>query len=68
MQTAEERRWELIKRYLLSDAAGEQPSCVRSQRTLFGIKSSVEELIDRTVAEDEASWKAKSSAHPHSSK
>ncbi len=59
MQTPEERRWELIKRHLLSDAAGETPCCVRSQRTLFGIKSSVEELIDRTVAEDEAQWKAK---------
>ena len=54
MKTREEKRWELIQEVLGAEGRGDAPRVVSSQRTLFGIKSSVEEAIDRIVAEDEA--------------
>ena len=53
MKTPEEKRWELIQQYLAADSQGNAPIRICSKRTLFGIKSSVEEVIERTVAEDE---------------
>ena len=54
MKSREEKRWELIQEVLGAEGRGDAPRVVSSQRTLFGIKSSVEEAIERIVAEDEA--------------
>lgn len=48
-----ERRWKLIQESLRSQISGEEPRCVSSGRTLFGIKSSAEETIERVAAEME---------------
>ena len=53
MDRQAEKRWELIQELLKADASG-TPRTVSSQRTLFGIKSQVEQTIERIVAEDEA--------------
>ena len=57
MKTSEEKRWELVQQQLLAESRGDAPTPVVSQRTLFGIKSHVEEVIDRTAAEDSARCK-----------
>ena len=57
MKTPAEKRFEFIQQVLAADASG-KPIVIRSQKTLFGIKSSVEETIERVVAEDEARHRA----------
>lgn len=53
MKTPEEKRWELMQQQLLAESSGKGPVRVSSQRTLFGIKSHVEEVIEAVAAEDE---------------
>jgi hypothetical protein len=48
-----DRRMKLIQNVLQADIQGETPRPVSSTRTLFGIKSSVEEQIEQIVAERE---------------
>lgn len=52
MKTPEEKRWERMQQLLLAESRGDAPVRLASQRTLFGIKSHVEQVIERTVAED----------------
>ena len=49
----DEKRWKHIQEVLAADAQGKSPKPFVSQRTLFGIKSTVEEAIEQIVAEDE---------------
>ncbi|MCD8199408.1 MAG: hypothetical protein LUD25_00340 [Coriobacteriaceae bacterium] len=53
MKTEEEKRWEMMQRVLLAESRGEAPVRVSSQKTLFGIKSHVETVIERTAAEED---------------
>lgn len=54
MKTGVEERWERMQELLAREAAGHDgPVKISSQRTLFGIKSHVEEVIERVAAEDE---------------
>lgn len=48
------RRWDMMKKVLGAEAQGEELRGISSTRTLFGIKSHAEEVIERTVAEQEA--------------
>ncbi len=41
----------MMQRVLLAESRGETPVRVSSQKTLFGIKSHVEAVIERTAAE-----------------
>ena len=52
MKTPEEKRWELMQQMLLAESRGDEPRAFSSGRTLFGIKSHVEEVIERVAAED----------------
>lgn len=54
MKTPEEKRWERMQQQLLAESRGDTPVSMGSQRTLFGIKSHVEQVIERTAAEDAA--------------
>ena len=54
MKTSEEKRWERMQQQLLAESSGSAPVRLSSQRTLFGIKSHVEEVIEAVVAEDRA--------------
>ena len=49
----DERRWKRIQDMLAAEAGGKTVRPVVSQRTLFGIPSTVETSIDRIVAQDE---------------
>ena len=53
MKTPEEKRFERIKDVLLAESNGNAPVRIASTRTLFGIKSHAEEVIERTVKEME---------------
>jgi len=55
MKTYEEKRWEMMQNCLMAEYSGDARPAVRSARTLFGIKSHVEEVIERTVRETEES-------------
>lgn len=55
----DERRWKRIQDMLAAEASGKTMRPVVSQRTLFGIPSTVEQTIERIVAEDEAERRAK---------
>ena len=55
----EERRWNKIQDDLSAEAAGKELRPVVSQRTLFGIPSTMEREIERIVAEDEEAWRKK---------
>lgn len=57
-----ERRWKLIQEQLRAQANGEPPRPVSSGRTLFGIKSTVEEKMDRFAREIEEEYRAKRQA------
>ena len=57
-----ERTWRLIREQLLDQASGAQPRAVSSRRTLFGIRSSVEEKMDRFAREIEEEQRAKRDA------
>lgn len=53
MKTRAEERWEHMQQLLAMEAAGhEGPMKISSQRTLFGIKSHVEEVVEKVAAED----------------
>ena len=54
MKTSEEKRWELLQQVLLAESRGDEPRSYSSGRTLFGIKSHAEEVMERVAAEDEA--------------
>ena len=54
MKTPEEKRWELLQQVLLAESRGDEPRAYSSGRTLFGIKSHAEEVMERVAAEDEA--------------
>ena len=49
----DEKRWKRIQDMLAAEANGDTIRPVVSQRTLFGIPSTVEQTIERIVAEDE---------------
>ncbi len=55
----DEKRWKRIQDMLAAEASGKAMRPVVSQRTLFGIPSTVEQTIERIVAEDEAERRAK---------
>ena len=55
----DEKRWKLIQDMLAAEASGKPVRPAVSQRTLFGIPSTVETTIERIVAEDEAARRAK---------
>ena len=55
----DEKRWKRIQDMLAAEAGGKELRPTVSQRTLFGIPSTMEQTIDRIVAEDEASRRAK---------
>ena len=58
----DERRWKQIQDLLAAEASGRQPKPFVSQRTLFGIRSTVEQQIDQIVAEDEEQRRRKREA------
>ena len=49
-----EKRWQRLQEQLGAEARGDSRPRLCSQRTLFGIKSSVEQALDAVVAEQEA--------------
>ena len=55
----DEKRWKRIQDMLAAEASGKTMRPVVSQRTLFGIPSTVEQTIERIVAEDETERRAK---------
>lgn len=55
----DEKRWKRIQELLAAEASGKTVRPTVSQRTLFGIPSTVEQTIERIVAEDEAERRAK---------
>ena len=63
----DEKRWKRIQDMLAAEASGKTMRPVVSQRTLFGIPSTVEQTIERIVAEDEAERRAKRNNDPASS-
>lgn len=53
MKTRAEERWEQMQQLLAREAAGHDgPIKISSQRTLFGIKSHVEEVVEKIASED----------------
>lgn len=55
----DEKRWKRIQELLAAEASGKTVRPTVSQRTLFGIPSTVEQTIERIVAEDEEARKKK---------
>lgn len=55
----DEKRWKRIQEMLAAEASGKELRPLVSQRTLFGIPSTVEQTIERIVAEDEAERRAR---------
>ncbi|MGI6218181.1 MAG: carbon-nitrogen hydrolase family protein [Coriobacteriales bacterium] len=55
----DDKTWERMKAILDAEAMGRDPKRVVSKRTLFGIPSHVEEVIAKTVAENEEKIRAK---------
>ena len=55
----DEKRWKRIQEMLLAEASGKTVRPMVSQRTLFGIPSTVEQTIERIVAEDEEERRAR---------
>ena len=55
----DEKRWKRIHDMLAAEAGGHSLRPVVSQRTLFGIPSTVEQTIERIVAEDEEARRLK---------
>lgn len=55
----DERRWKRIQEMLAAEASGKVARPAVSQRTLFGIPSTVEQAIERIVAEDEEARRMK---------
>ncbi|MBQ3300698.1 MAG: hypothetical protein IJH04_00845 [Eggerthellaceae bacterium] len=54
----DDKQWERIRQYLAADAQGKTLRPLVSQRTLFGIKSTMEQQIQAIVEEDEAKHRA----------
>lgn len=55
----DEKRWKRIQDMLAAEASGKAIRPAVSQRTLFGIPSTVEQTIERIVAEDEEARRKK---------
>lgn len=55
----DEKRWKRLQDMLAAEAAGKELRPMVSQRTLFGIPSTVEQTIERIVAEDEEARRMK---------
>lgn len=51
MKTNEEKKWERLQRLLSAEASGNTPVRICSNRTLFGIKSHQEEVMERVAKE-----------------
>ena len=47
-----QRQWETMRQLIGVEAQGKRPRAVNSTRTLFGIKSHVEEVMEAVAAED----------------
>ena len=58
MSTDSERRWKLFEQLLQAEAMGYDVKPEVSNRTLFGIRSTAEQVIDRYVAEAEEERRA----------
>ena len=58
----QQRNWEMLQQQLGAEARGEPPRVFSSTRTLFGIRSTVEQQLDAFVAEEEARKKAEREA------
>lgn len=52
MKTQRDQQWELIQQLLANDITATTAPKFTSRRTLFGIKSTTEELIERVVNEE----------------
>lgn len=52
MKTSKDRQFELIQQLLTGEISSGNTPQFASQRTLFGIKSSQELVVDRVVAEE----------------
>ncbi|WP_165249168.1 hypothetical protein [Adlercreutzia sp. ZJ141] len=57
-----EKRWKRIQDMLGVEARGDRPPVVCSQRTLFGIPSRVEQVMDAIAREDEEKHRAEREA------
>lgn len=55
----DEKRWKRIQEMLAAEATGKTVRPTVSRRTLFGIPSTVEQTIERIVAEDEEARRSK---------
>ena len=55
----DEKRWKRIQEMLVAEASGKTVRPLVSQRTLFGIPSTVEQTIERIVAQDEEERRAR---------
>ncbi|WP_283171388.1 hypothetical protein, partial [Curtanaerobium respiraculi] len=49
----DERTWRMIQEAIAADIQGRPPNPVVSRRTLFGIKSGVEEAVEKIARDDE---------------
>lgn len=58
-ERAFQRKWETMQRILGAEARGDELRGFSSTRTLFGIKSHAEEVIERVAAEENARIMAK---------
>ena len=58
----DEKRWKRIHEAIAAEASGRELKPIMSQRTLFGIPSTVEQTIARAVEEDERERAAKRKA------
>jgi hypothetical protein len=58
----QQRNWEMLQQQLGAEARGEPPRVFSSTRTLFGIRSTVEQQLDAFVAKEEARKKAEREA------
>ena len=47
-----QRQWFLMQQLIGAEAQGKRPAAINSTRTLFGIKSHVEEVMEAVAAED----------------
>ena len=47
-----QRQWQVMQQILGAEAQGKRPAAINSTRTLFGIKSHVEEVMETVAAED----------------
>ena len=47
-----QRQWFRMQQLIGAEAQGKRPAAINSTRTLFGIKSHVEEVMEAVAAED----------------